>query len=124
MLKKVRILAVISALGLSMACKGPEGPMGPAGPQGDPGPGTRVTFSGQLDSRGEAAVQLPAEAGSLSAPPAVSCFISSSAAGAFLQVSTDLYSGISCGLVSGSGGLRVGLIGAPAYWYYRVAVVY
>lgn len=124
MLKQARTLTMVAALGILGACKGPEGPVGPTGPKGDPGPGTRVTFAGQVTSQGEATVQLPAEAGTVSEPPAISCYISSSSAGAYLLVWTDTFSGVSCGLVAGASGLRAAIVGAPAFWYYRIAVVY
>lgn len=37
---------------------GKDGEAGSQGPQGEPGPGTRVTFSGTLDSNGKAIVDL------------------------------------------------------------------
>ena len=129
--------ALLLGLLLTAACKGPIGPTGPAGPQGGigptglqgvigpPGPGTRITFSGQLDGLGEVVVTLPAAAGTISDPPALTCYLSDLAAGTYLLISSDTFSGVACGFgTGGTGTLAVAIIGAPAFWFYAIVVVY
>jgi hypothetical protein len=61
---------------------GPQGPMGPSGAQGVPGPAgpagapgsTRLLITGVLDSTGSIIKQLPAQAGTITAPPTVNCY--------------------------------------------------
>lgn len=121
MLRRVSVCATVLLL---CACEGPTGPEGPAGPEGDPGPGTRLSYEGRVDSDGSAFVDLPTEAGSTADLPVVVCYVSDAAAGPYLVVATDTYSGITCGVGTDAGRLYVGVVGAPAFWYYRISVVY
>ena len=74
--------ALLVLLSLTLvACEGPTGPEGPAGKSG---PGTRMVFSGTLDTTtlpDSGAVilglaSLPPEAGIIDDPPAATCWIS------------------------------------------------
>jgi len=122
---------VLPVLGLFlMACEGPAGdagPMGPAGPQGErgePGPGTRIVLTGTTSGNGSASAQLPAEAGTMSNPPSIVCYLSDNPDGPFLQLSTEFYVGVTCGLVQNAGALHAVLTGAPPGWYYRLVVIH
>jgi hypothetical protein len=125
----VRLLAALLSIGLA-AC---EGPMGPAGA---PGPGTRIVLNGTTDVNGEAVVDLPAEAGTIESPPAVTCYMSGTGqawviVGFDTDSDTDVESGTdnnfltACQLDEGtSGNLIVVLLGVPTGWFFRVVVVY
>jgi hypothetical protein len=125
----VRLLAALLSIGLA-AC---EGPMGPAGA---PGPGTRIVLNGTTDVNGEAVVDLPAEAGTIESPPAVTCYMSGTGqawviVGFDTDSDTDVESGTdnnfltACLLDEGtSGNLIVVLLGVPTGWFFRVVVVY
>lgn len=118
-------LAAMLLVLLTLACEGPTGPEGPPGPEGEPGPGTHIAFVGQFNSSGSAVVQLPAEAGTISNPPVVTCYVSDNPNGPFLIIATDTGSGVICALgETSSGTLRVAIVDAPAFWYYIVSVVY
>ena len=123
-----RYAYLVMALALTIAgCEGPMGPEGPAGPEGEPGeagPGTHEVFTGQLNSVGDGQVTLPTEAGTASEPPVVSCYVSDNMAGPWIVIATDTYSGAGCGLGYSGGRWHALLYGLPAYWYYKVAVVY
>ncbi len=90
-------LMLVCALTLG-ACQGIEGPMGPAGPEGPGGPGgtgpagpqgaqgpagpagpnggaNRLVLTGVLDADGRGARILPVEAGSMTQPPLLSCYV-------------------------------------------------
>lgn len=121
-----KLFASAIILLLTVACEGPAGPMGPAGqegPEGDPGPGTLVVRSAIVASDGSAAVALPAAAGSLSNPPALTCYLSETSAGPFLIIGTDL-AGPVCGLVQNTGNLVAIIVEAPPGWLARFAAVY
>jgi len=120
-------LVLLLALALG-ACEGPTGPEGPAGPEGEPGPGTRVVFSGTTDANGLAIHELPAAAGTLANPPAITCWVSISEDNTyFTQYPCDL-------VVTQSGTLVVGFVlatvdeeGEPIPFpgiQYRIVVVY
>ena len=83
-------LAVAVSLWIGMAAC--EGPMGPAGA---PGPGTRLVLNGTTDQFGEAEIALPAEAGTIDSPPAVSCYLSQTGA-EWLIISFDTDSDMNC----------------------------
>ncbi len=122
-------LAVLLVAGVVAGCKGDVGPMGPPGPPGPPGPagpGNTMSRTGQLNTNGGAVWVLPSEAGSVSDPPALSCYLSDSANGPYLLVSTDTFSGISCGLVQSGSQLSAVLSAGRAFagWYYRFVIVY
>ena len=105
---------------------GPEGPQGASGPQGrtgDPGPGTRLVFSGTLNSSGAVVVVLPAAAGTLNDPPVISCYISDSGS-TWLIIATDVGANIACGFSASGGAISVVIVGAPPLWLYRIVVVY
>lgn len=123
----MRRFAWLLPLVLMTACEGPVGPMGPAGPkgeQGEPGPGTRLVFTATVNSNGEAFAALPAAAGSLSDPPAVTCYVAQQGSSVFLLVSVDTYSGITCGIGTQGGVLYAIMVDAPAFWIARFVVVY
>lgn len=104
---------------------GPQGPAGPPGAEGPPGPGTQVAFVGQLDSSGSAVVQLPPEAGTISDPPVVTCYLSDNPNGPFLIIATGSDGSVICGLTeTSSGALAVSIVDGPAFWYYIISVVY
>lgn len=120
-----RFASVLLLTLLSIGCEGPTGPEGPAGPQGEPGPGTRMTFQGQVDGAGDAVIVLPEEAGTISDPPSVSCYISDASSGPYLLIATESQTGVACGISRNStGALYVVIVGVPADWYYRVVVVF
>lgn len=102
---------------------GATGPTGPTGPAGTPGPGTRVVLSATVASNGTATVTLPAAAGTMQNPPALTCYIGPQGATSYLVVGTDL-SGPTCGLVASGGSLAARVIGAVPGWAALFAVVY
>ena len=103
---------------------GPTGPQGAQGNQGPAGPGTRLTFAGQLNIIGTAVVLLPAEAGTIQDPPAVTCYISDRQAGPYVILAWDASTGERCQIQQNlAGNLEVGLV-SVAFWYYRVVVIY
>lgn len=112
-----------AVVALLAACEGAAGPMGPPG---EPGPGTRLTYDGMLDASGTAVARLPAEAGTLADPPAVTCYVSDSNTGPYIAIATDTYAGTTCGLArdAARNALAVAITGAPAGWYYRIVVIY
>ena len=118
---------------LSIALAACEGPMGPAGA---PGPGTRLVLNGTVVPFGEAEIALPAEAGTLDSPPAVTCYLSEtgqewiivsldSDSDTDVETGTD-YFGVSACLLGQStgGGLSIVLVGVPPAWLFRVVVIY
>ena len=118
-------LATLLVLALGLAgCEGPAGPVGPAGPAGQPGPGTRITLNAVVSASGVASADLPAEAGSLQDPPALTCYLGEPGSTVFLVVGLDTYSEISCGLGQDAMGLYAGMVGAPPGWTARFVVVY
>lgn len=117
-------MVLFLALSACQGDAGPMGPTGPAGPAGPPGPGTRIILSALVAASGTATSALPSEAGSLLSPPGLSCYISSPGSTVLLLISTDTYSEISCGLVSSGGTLFAQMVGAPAGWTARFAVVF
>lgn len=124
-----RIFAVAMFATLLAACKGDTGPMGPEGPAGPPGPagpGQVATHSGRLDLSGSGVWTLPAAAGNISNPPALSCYLSDSSDGPFLLVSTDTFSGVVCGLGQSGATLRAVIISSSSYsgWHYKFVAVY
>lgn len=96
------------------------------GPQGDPGPGTRLTFAGQTDDDGNATVALPEEAGTLSNPPAVTCYIGPLDYARFEIVGgPNAPTGTACRLFQPEGRpLYVELSNAPSRWFYKIVVVW
>ena len=110
-----------------------EGPMGPAGA---PGPGTRLVLNGTTDDVGEAEVALPAEAGTMDSPPAVTCYLSGTGiawivVGFDTDSDTDVESGTDVSYITAcildqdtAGNLLVAIVGAPVGWLFRVVVVY
>ena len=110
-----------------------EGPMGPAGA---PGPGTRLVLNGTANGSGIASVELPADAGDLTNPPVVACYISSNGASwiiiAFdIDTDTDVETGtnvagfLGCFLDPGTANnISVVAEGVPPGWLLRVVVVY
>lgn len=125
---RVRALAI--ALVVVTACKGadgavgPEGPQGPAGPPGAQGTGTRITFTGVVNTQGTATALLPAAAGTVTNLPALACYISD-VDQTWLVVAIDTNVDIACGIGAATGGqLGVTLTGAPAGWRYAFVVVY
>jgi hypothetical protein len=114
-----------SGLLLTAALLACEGPMGPPGA---PGPGTRLVLDSTVDEFGEALVDLPAEAGTLASPPAVSCYISSTGdVWLIVGIDTDGTSLLTVCVLGTSGtgsNLAVGIVGAPTGWRFRVVVVY
>ncbi|MGE0161078.1 MAG: hypothetical protein AB7T31_16905 [Gemmatimonadales bacterium] len=126
-------VGMVVAGSLSMGIAACEGPMGPAGV---PGPGTRLVLNGTTDDFGEAAVDLPAEAGTIDSPPAVTCYLSGTGQawivlGFDTDSDTDVEAGTdnnfltACLLDQGTGGnLIVAVVGAPVGWFFRVVVIY
>ena len=122
-------VAVLLSIGVA-AC---EGPMGPAGA---PGPGTRLVLNGTTDQFGEAQIDLPAEAGTLESPPAVTCYLSQTGLEWLIisfdtdsdtdtDTTTDFFGVTACLLSQSTGGsLSVVILGVPASWMFRVVVVY
>lgn len=118
-------LALVLVLAL-VACEGPVGPAGPqgeAGLMGEAGPGTRWVHTGTVNSTGGASVELPAAAGTINDPPLLGCYVSDEG-DTWLVVATDTYSDITCGIGESGGGLFAAIVGAPAFWFWRVVVVY
>jgi hypothetical protein len=125
----VRLFTALLSIGLA-AC---EGPMGPAG---TPGPGTRIVLNGTTDANGEAVVDLPAEAGTIESPPAITCYLSGTGqawiiVGFDTDSDTDVASGTdnnfltACLIDEGTtGNLIVVIVGAPTGWFFRVVAVY
>jgi hypothetical protein len=123
------VLAALLSIGFA-AC---EGPMGPAG---SPGPGTRLVLNGTVDQFGEAVIDLPAEAGTIDSPPAVTCYLSEIGQEWFIvsldsdsdtdvETDTDFFGFSACLLGQSTGGsLSVVLIGVPPTWLFRVVVIY
>lgn len=118
-----RFSAVLLGAFLLAGCEGPMGPAGPPGPEGEPGPGTRVVRSTTVNSEGTAAVNLPAAAGTLQDPPALTCYLAETSSGPFLVVGTDLQGPI-CGLGQGQSNLVALIIDAPPGWVARFVAVY
>lgn len=109
---------------------------GPMGPPGAPGPGTRLVLDGTTDDVGEAEVALPAEAGTMDSPPAVTCYLSGTGQ-AWLVIGfdtdsdTDVGAGTDVSYVTAcildqdtAGNLLVAIVGAPVGWLFRVVVIY
>ena len=106
------------------------------GPAGAPGPGTRLVLNGTTDDFGEAVVDLPAEAGTLEEPPAVTCYLSEDGLGWFIvtldsdsdtdvETATDFFAVSACLLEQGTAGnLTVAIVGVPPTWLFRVVVIY
>ena len=68
---------------------------------------------------------LPAAAGTLSDPPVLSCYLAEFSGGPYLLVATDTFFGDACGLrTEPTGVLAAVMVGAPAFWFYVIAVVY
>jgi hypothetical protein len=106
------------------------------GPAGAPGPGTRLVLNGTVDASGEATVDLPAEAGTIDSPPAVTCYLSEtgtqwliisldSDSDTDVETGTDFF-GVSACLLGQStdGNLNVAIVGVPPDWLFRVVVIY
>lgn len=104
-----------------------------AGPQrspGEAGPGTRLVFSGSLDSQGTVVVDLPAAAGTITDPPVIACYVSEDGGNEWyilaidpVVVDNELFQQ-PCEFAAGtSNNIRVGIFGV-ALALYRVAVVY
>lgn len=106
------------------------------GPAGAPGPGTRLVLNGTVDQFGEAEITLPAEAGTLDSPPAVTCYLSEtgqewiivsldSDSDTDVETGTDFFGVSACLLGQSTGGsLSVVLVGVPSAWLFRVVVIY
>lgn len=56
--------------------------------------------------------------------PRTVCYLSDNPDGPFLQLSTEFYVGVTCGLVQNAGALHAVLTGAPPGWYYRLVVIH
>jgi len=111
-------------------CEGPMGPPGPqgeAGPQGDTGPQGRAGrphhFAATVNSAGIAQVVLPAEAGTLAAPPGLICYLQEPGSSVWLLVALDL-EGLACGLVLSGGSLLAVIVDAPPGWSALFAAIY
>ena len=121
-------------LSFVLACEGPVGPEGPMGPQGlqglagEPGPGTRFVQSVQMNSNGEATIDLPTAAGTNPTnPPAMSCYISDDLSGVWLQVSDGWGSDTTrCGLVfvPNRGAFSAAIWNSAPRWWALFVVVY
>ena len=123
------VLGLCLVFGLA-AC---EGPMGPAGASG---PGTRLVLDGTANGSGIAAVDLPAEAGTLDDPPVIACYISSNGSSwviiAFdidtdtdVETGTDFAGFLGCFLDPGpANNISVVAEGVPPGWLLRVVIVY
>jgi hypothetical protein len=101
--------SLLIALSLAItACAGKDGPAGltgPAGPQGTAGPGTHLMFTAPIGASGGATVALPAAAGTLSNPPALTCYVTSPGSTALLLVASSASNTYPyCGLVQSSSG--------------------
>lgn len=129
---RLRTATLALALVVATACKGadgaagpqgPQGPVGPQGPQGESGNGARIVFSGIVDANGEAARQLPPEAGSTASLPVLSCYLSDDGQ-TWLTVAVDTNSGTACAIGAAGNGLAAVMIGAPPGWRYQFVVVY
>ena len=107
------------------------------GPAGAPGPGTRLVLNGTTDQFGEAQIDLPAEAGTVDSPPAVTCYIAEPAGQDWyiisfdsdsdtdVDTSTDFFGVSACVLTQVTGGsLSVIILGVPSAWLFRVVVIY
>lgn len=124
--------AILAAILLLAACEGPAGPMGPAGPQGPPGPlGPTWFFGGQLNTGGDISIFIPAEAGTISRLPQVTCYIAEQPNGPWAALSDEAATGTFCGVArdSGTGQLFVFIVsGVPGGfvgyfgWYYQIIV--
>jgi hypothetical protein len=147
MLKRYACIIILACA----ACEGPmgpqgpqglQGPAGPVGPQGPtgatgvpgpvgpPGPGTRVIFAGAVASDGTALADLPAAAGTISAPPIFQCYLLYSSGGVpfWLAIGDplgDTNATCAVGLKpSGGGSLRIVLVGATSGQAYTIIAVY
>jgi hypothetical protein len=98
--------SLLIALSLAItACAGKDGPAGLTGPQGIPGPGTHLMLTAPIGASGGASVALPPAAGTLSNPPALTCYVTSPGSTALLLVaSTESSYYPYCGLVQSSSG--------------------
>lgn len=122
----LRIIAVLAAALSLAACEGPIGPAGPQGERGatgEPGPGTRLVLNSTVGSDGVAGVNLPTEAGTISDPPGVTCYLSETSAGPYLVVALDL-DGLLCGIAQSGGNLQALITSAPPGWSAKFVVVY
>lgn len=130
----MRRLAVFAAVLAMVACTGdtgPTGPAGPPGPQGPPGPpgvqgpagpGTRMVQLVQAGASGSVSVTFPV--GTATSPPSLTCWISSSPSGPFLQIATDVDYDISCGFTAANGSFTATALGVPSSWWVMFIVVY
>ena len=107
------------------------------GPAGAPGPGTRLVFDATVGASGSATVSLPAEAGSLASPPAISCYVSGNGGTSWailaldtdtdtdVDTSTDFVGFVGCFLDPGPGNtISVVAEPLPTGWLVRVVIVY
>lgn len=128
-------MRIILMLLVSLAVGGCEGPVGPVGPQGDqgeqgeqgePGPGTRLTFLGQITADGTAVIALPAEAGTATDMPAISVYIADAPDGPWLAVNDGYTDGGTpwFAVIQDSGVLHVVVLEATPGVYYQVVVVF
>ena len=118
-------LALLLSIALA-ACEGsegPTGPTGPTGPAGEAGPGTRRVFSGTINDPSApdtvAVVQqqaLPPEAGTLTDPPTLTCWLSADGVFWFQDLCPFVASEDQTSLIV----LLLGLNG----WLYSIVVVY
>lgn len=114
-----------------MGPQGPAGPTGPTGPQGPQGPagpaGTQyLVFSGQLDGDGFGAWYIPSNTGvSMTNPPGVLCYASSSPDGPFFAQGTVQAQDSVCGYAQNTNGMYAFIwVTALSGWYYHLVVSY
>lgn len=130
------LVGLLALAWFAAGCQGPTGPEGPGGaqgsqgltgpqgPQGPPGQ-TKLVLSGQFASSAGADVQLPAAVGTLSNPPAITVYHSSSTSGPYLVMADGFTPGYAFwGLYQAAYGLQVRIRNVAAGWYYTVVVIY
>jgi hypothetical protein len=139
-MKRIAVLLLV-AVGLAVACKGPEGPAGPQGVQGPQGangtnganglpgpagPGTRLVLTGTISSSGGVSVALPAAAGtSMTNPPAMACYLTSSSSTVWLSIAGSPSTTVPyCGLVFSGGVFNAVMNAAPVGWLAAFVIVY
>ena len=132
----MRKLVLVLSLLAFLACTGDAGPTGPAGPtgamgamgatgatgpQGLPGLGSSVIWGTQvIDGAGEAvliATNVQVETS------VINCYTSSSLAGPWLLIATDVGAGLACGAQNSGADVLIGLVGGTPGWYFLVTLV-
>ena len=116
-----RILFLSLVLELASACEGPTGPEGPPGKPGEPGVVSRLVFEGELDAVGSVSITLPPEAGTITNPPIVTCYVAYGTVGWVVVGAGGIGLWV---LIDRVTHLEVAISQGPSFARYKVIVVY